>query len=95
MNLSDTSQRAEPMEPLYPSQYKCCFSKKKRLHLPHASLGTAGRVTDGIEDTRNGPASTEDGRGNRVAQTRDQESTQEGNLVLCEVGVRTLGYRRS
>lgn len=94
MNLSDTSQRAEPMEPLYSSQYKCCFSKE-RIHSPHASLGTASRVTDGIENTRNSPASTEDSRGNRVAQTRDQESTQEGNLVLCEVGVRTLGYRRS
>jgi hypothetical protein len=56
-----------------------------------ASLGTASRITNGVEHARNGPAGTENSRGNRVAQTRDQESTQEGDLVLCEVGMRTLG----
>jgi hypothetical protein len=63
-------------------------------YIPHTSLGATSRVANGVEYTREGPASAKNGRGNGETKTRDEESTKERDLVLSEVGVRALGCRR-
>jgi hypothetical protein len=97
MHLSDVSQRKEPIEPLVRS-VKLANITRWRLpqwvYIPHASLGATSRVANGVEYTREGPASSKNGRGNGETETRDQKSTKERNLVLGEVGVRALGCRR-
>lgn len=62
------------------------------VNVLHAPLGTARGITNGVDEARKGPASTERSGGYGEPKTRDEKSSEEGDLVLGEVGVSTLGW---